>query len=150
MSLVFYGMLTISYMSYHHAKRNDLILYFQCGALGLNIILNYFTIPLWGMYGAAFSTFVSFYLLISSMYIFSDKFYFIKYETLKLYVIFLIAGIIIFVFQYFNIQPKWLDISLRIIICTVFPVILFPFKIYERIEIETARRIVKKYLKLNV
>ncbi len=150
MSLVFYGMLTISYMSYHHAKRNDLIFYFQCGALLLNILLNYLLIPLIGMYGAAISTFVSFFILIVSMYIFSKKFYFIKYETLKLSIIFILAGIIIFVFQYFNIQPKWLDISLRIITSIVFPLLLLPLNIYESIEIETAKKIIRKYLKINV
>ncbi len=150
MSLVFYGMLTISYMSYHHAKRNDLIFYFQCGALVLNILLNYLFIPVWGMFGAAFSTLISFYLLIFFMYYFSGKFYFIKYESLKLYIIFILAGIIIFVFQYFNIQPKWLDITLRITSCVSFPLLLLPLKIYEKIEIETAKKIIGKYLKINV
>lgn len=150
MSLVFYGMLTISYMSYHHAKRNDLIFYFQSGALVLNIVLNYLLIPIWGMFGAAFSTLISFYLLIFFMYYFSGKFYFIKYESLKLYIIFILAVIMIFVFQYFNIQPKWLDITLRIIACATFPLLLLPLKIYEKIEIETAKKIIGKYLKINV
>lgn len=143
-------MLTISYMSYHHAKRNDLIFYFQCGALVLNIVLNYLLIPIWGMFGAAFSTFISFYLLIFFMYNFSKKFYFIRYESLKLYVIFVLAGIIIFVFQYFDIQPKWLDITLRITTCSVFPLILILLKIYETIEIQTAKNIIRKYFKINV
>ncbi len=150
MSLVFYGMLTVSYMSYHHAKRNDLIFYFQCGALVLNIILNYLLIPFWGMFGAAISTLVSFYLLIVFMYYFSGKYYFIKYESLKLYVIFILAGFIIFVFQYFEIQPKWLDIILRLLACVSFPLLLLPFRIYEKIEIQTAKKIINRYLKLNV
>lgn len=150
MSLVFYGMLTISYMSYHHAKRNDLIFYFQSGALILNIFLNYLLIPFWGMFGAAISTLISFYMLIYFMYYFSYRYYFIKYESMKLYIIFISAGIIIFAFQYINIQPKWLDITCRLMVCIVFPLLLVPFKIYEKIEIETARKIVRKYLKVNV
>ena len=150
MSVVFYGMLTVSYMSYHHAKRNDLIFYFQCGALVLNIILNYLLIPFWGMFGASISTLVSFYLLIVFMYYFSGKYYFIKYESLKLYVIFILAGFIIFVFQYFEIQPKWLDIILRLLACVSFPLLLLPFRIYEKIEIQTAKKIINRYLKLNV
>lgn len=150
MSLVFYGMLTISYMSYHHAKRNDLIFYFQCGALVLNIILNYLLIPFWGMFGAAISTLVSFYLLIVFMYYFSGKYYFIKYESLKLYLIFILAGFIIFAFQYYDIQPKWLDISLRLLACILFPLLLLPLRVYEKIEIQTAKKIINRYLKLNV
>lgn len=150
MSLVFYGMLTISYMSYHQAKKNDLIFYFQSGALILNIVLNYISIPYLGMYGAALSTFISFFILIAVMYIFSKKYYFIKYETLKLFIIFIVAGTIIFVIQYFKIEPKWLDITIRLLVCTTFPLILVLFKIYEKIELDTAREIIRRYFKLNV
>lgn len=150
MSLVFYGMLVISYMSYHQAKRNDIIFYFQTGALILNIALNYLLIPYLGMFGAAASTFLSFFLLIIVMYLFSKSFYFIQYETFKLFVIFLISVIIIFVFYYINIQPKWLDITFRLITCISFPFILIIFGIYEKIEIETAFKILKKYMKINV
>jgi O-antigen/teichoic acid export membrane protein len=144
MSLVFYGMLTISYMSYHHEKRNDLIFYFQTGALLLNIALNYISIPYIGMYGAALSTLISFFILILSMYILSRKFFFIKYETYKLSIIFLISG-----FLFSEITPKGLDISLRIITCIIFPFILWFFGIYEKIEIKTFKNFLKRYLRLN-
>lgn len=150
MSLVFYGMLVIAYMSYHHAKRNDLIFYFQTAALLFNITLNYLLIPTWGTFGAAISTLISFFILIWAMYVFSRKFYFIKYESFKLSVIFLISGIIIFVFYYTDIQPKWLDILLRLIACISFPFILIFFRIYENIELETAYKLLKRVLIRNV
>jgi O-antigen/teichoic acid export membrane protein len=150
MSLVFYGMLTISYMSYHHSKRNDLIFYFQTGALLLNIILNYLLIPHFQMFGAAIATLISFFLLIVSMYYFSGRFYFIKYEIFKLTSIFIIASIIIILFQYLLHLPKWIDIAVRVITCVIFPFMLIPLKIYEPIEIQTAKSIIRKYLKLNV
>jgi O-antigen/teichoic acid export membrane protein len=150
LSLVFYGMLTISYMSYHQSKRNDLIFYFQTGALILNIALNYLLIPKFQMYGAAFATFISFFILIASMYYFSRNYYFIKYETMKLIVIFAVASIIIFTFQYISIPHKWTDISLRITACVSFPFILYIFKVYEPVEISTAKSFIKKYLRLNV
>jgi O-antigen/teichoic acid export membrane protein len=150
LSLVFYGMLTISYMSYHHSKRNDLIFYFQTGALLLNIILNYILIPKFDMYGAAIATFLSFFILITTMYYFSKSFYFIKYETTKLIIIFAVASAIILIFQYSGISPKWLDISLRILASVLFPFILILFKIYEPAEISTAKLIIRKYLRINV
>lgn len=149
MSLVFYGMLTIIYMSFHHAKRNDLIFYFLTGSLILNITLNYLLIPVFGMYGASISTFISFFVLIISMYNFTRKLYFIKYESGKLFLIFLIAIVIISVFYNFQIHVKWMDIIIRILICILFPLFLLPFKIYEPVEISTVSLIAKKYLRRN-
>lgn len=150
MSLVFYGMLTISYMSYHHDKRNDLIFYFQTGALILNIALNYLLIPHWGMYGAAISTFTSFCILIIVMYKYSYKFYFIKYESLKIIVMIIVGFILIYFFYLCKIEIKFIDIVLRIIACLIFPIILYFMKIYEQGEITVLKNIIKKYLKINV
>jgi O-antigen/teichoic acid export membrane protein len=150
LSLVFYGMLTISYMSYHHAKRNDLIFYFNVGSLVLNIFLNYLLIPYWGMYGAAFSTFISFFLLIASMYYFSNRFFFIKYEIAKLISVFSVAVLLIIPFYFFHTEYKIMDILVRLILCIGFPFIFLPFKFYEQVEINTAKSFIKKYLKINV
>jgi O-antigen/teichoic acid export membrane protein len=150
LSLVFYGMLTISYMSYHHAKRNDLIFYFQTGALVLNIALNYLLIPHFKMYGAAFSTFVSFGILIMVMYKFSSRFYFIKYETYKITMMIILAASIMCLFQFMKFDPKWLDIGLRIFLILFYPFMLYFFKLYEEIEIASIKSITRKYLKINV
>ena len=149
LSLVFYGMLTIAYMSYHHAKRNDLIFYFQTGALILNIILNYLLIPYFKMYGAAFATFFSFCILIMVMYKYSSKFYFIKYETYKITVMIILAGVIMAIFFYVKITPKWLDITVRLLSVIFYPILLYFFKLYEEIEITSIKSIAKKYLKIN-
>lgn len=149
LSLVFYGMLTISYMSYHHAKRNDLIFYFQTGTLILNIALNYLLIPHFGMFGAAFSTFISFVILILIMYKFSNRFYFIKYETYKISMMIILAGLIMSLFYFIKFNPKWLDMVFRIISILVFPFLLYLFRLYEEIEITSFKSIVRKYLKRN-
>ncbi len=148
-SLVFYGMLTIVYMSYHHAKRNDLIFYFQSGILIFNILLNYILIPIFGMYGASAATFVSNLILIVIMYFFSRNYYFIKYETSKLIYIFLTASIIIVFFYSIKIELKWVDITLRILASISFPFLLYFLNIYEVVEISSAKSLLKKYLKIN-
>lgn len=149
MSLVFYGMLTISYMSYHHAKRNDLIFYFQTGTLILNIALNYLLIPYFRMFGAAFSTFISFVILIIIMYRFSNRFYFIKYESYKIFMMIILACLIMCLFYYVKFNPKWLDIVFRIISILFYPFLLYFFRLYEEIEIISIKLIVRKYLKRN-
>src|SRR5258706_8494838 len=126
MSLVFYGMLTVLFMSYHHAKRNDLIFYFISISLIINIVLNYVLIPKMGMYGATASTLISYFILVVIMYYFSRRVYFIKYESTKLAIIFALASVIIVLFYYTSLNIKWLDISLRVIVCMVFPLLLFP------------------------
>jgi hypothetical protein len=54
------------------------------------------------------------------------------------------------IFYLVNIEYKPLDITLRIIACIAFPIMLLPFKVYEQIEIITAKNFIKKYLKINV
>jgi O-antigen/teichoic acid export membrane protein len=150
MSLVFYGMLTIAYMSYHHAKRNDLIFYFQTGALLLNIALNYLLIPNFRMFGAAFSTFISFGILIIIMYFYSKKFYFIKYESLKIFLMMVVGFLLIYSFSVFKIDVKILDITLRLLACILFPIILYFLRIYEQNEIYVFRNFIRKHFKINV
>ncbi len=147
MSLVFYGMLTILYMSYHHAKRNDLIFYLLLISLAVNVVFNVISIPIWGVYGASYSTGISYLILVVMLYFFSKKLYFIKYETTKLVIIFLSASLFIAFFYYFGVEVKWIDITLRIIVCLAFPAVLIPFRIYEKVEIDTAKRIFGKLLK---
>ena len=145
LSLVPYGMTVISYMSYHYAKRNDLIFYFQAGALVINIVLNYLLIPYFQMYGAAMATFISFLLLISAMYLFSKRFYFIQYEVSKIVVMMLTAVVLLLIFYFVKIEPRWIDIIVRIIISLSFPLLLLIFKQYESVEINTIKSLIKRY-----
>ena len=149
MSLVFYGMLTIAYMSYHHAKRNDLIFYFQTGTLILNIVLNYLLIPHFKMFGAALSTFFSFGVLIIIMYYFSRQFYFIKYESMKLVIMMVLGFVLIYSPYLLKIEIKAVDIILRIVCCLLFPVFLYFFRIYDQNEIETFKKFILKYIKIH-
>lgn len=146
-SLIFYGMLVILYMSFHHSKRNDLIFYLQTMALILNIILNYILIPEYGMFGACFSTFISFMFLVAIMYRLSRNYYFIKFEVSKLVIVFITAVFLIYTLELIEFQLKWLDISVRIILSLCFPIILYFLGIFEKIEIQTTKNLIRRYFK---
>lgn len=138
-SYLIFGLYTNIYVaSYYSNKIGYLIISSAVGCFS-NVILNIILIPRYSLYGAAISTMISYILMFSTLYYFSQKIYFIKYEwkrismafilTLFLYLfnsyffqIMNIANIsysIVYMFKVLSIliliivlwQSKWLKIS---------------------------------------
>jgi len=92
---LFFSYLTITFSIPFLAKHKENFILFSVGsAFILNIILNYFAIPIFGIYGAAYSTiFCEFIILIVFVYLMS-----------KTYSIFYIKPIIYCVILFFSLQ----------------------------------------------
>jgi O-antigen/teichoic acid export membrane protein len=61
-----------------------------------NVLVNLLLIPYYGMMGAAWATFASYFVLAAGMYLVTQKFYKIEYETakiLKILILIIISGI---------------------------------------------------------
>lgn len=121
----------------------------------LNITLNYFLIPIWGIYGASSATLFSqlfFFLFIS---ISSQKAYPIPYEWKKVMLLFLTSLFIIsigFSVQEMNTLPR---IIIKIVLISVFPFLLHLFHFYDKVEVEQIKTIFNnwkspKELKKNI
>ncbi|MDP4116158.1 MAG: oligosaccharide flippase family protein [Bacteroidota bacterium] len=54
----------------------------------LNIVVNFFAIPVFGIMGAAFATFISYFVMAAGFYFVTQKFYRIEYEYKKIINIF--------------------------------------------------------------
>jgi O-antigen/teichoic acid export membrane protein len=111
----------------------------------LNISLNLLLIPRWNITGAAIATAITQFIYWSLNYYFSQKEYFIPYEKGKVAIMFLTGGLISFVGLLIN------DMSLisRLLIKTAgiisFPFLLYIFKFYEPVELETIKGFVIKW-----
>ena len=114
--------------------------------LVINLVLNLLLIPPFRMYGSAIANFISFYILSLLFYYFSKKEYFFEYEWNKLYLILCVSILSVFPFFYFTIQPLYLQILLKLFALVIFPLILYPFGFYEKIEIESIKGFLNKYL----
>ncbi len=94
------------------------------GAL-VNVVFNYVLIPIWGIMGAAYSTLASYIVMASGLYFVSQKFYPIKYEYRKIFLIFvslLLVGIPYYLIARGNILYK-------IILLIFFISLLYIFKL---------------------
>jgi O-antigen/teichoic acid export membrane protein len=114
--------------------------------LGLNILL----IPSFGYMGAAIATVIAqfiYFLLIFSM---AQKFYHIPYELWKI-ITMIILGIALYLVS--TISAEW-NLFFRILfkstLIIAFPFILYPFKFYEKIELERLKGFWIKWRDLRV
>lgn len=122
----------------------------------INVLLNYWLIPIYGMMAAAYSTLFAFLIYLILTKIFSDKFYKIKYENIKLIKIFL-TGIFLYLISLLMNNGNILFLIIKIILFILFPFILYLFKVYEPIELKKFEEILMflkkpsnlKYLSIN-
>lgn len=149
LSLPFYGIQTIGIFSFYVTKRTKYILYFYIFTLFINIVLNFILIPYFSIYGAAIASFVSFLFLNIIVYFYSKKNYFFEYEWLKITVMTLTAILLMFPFFYFDIRSTFLTLSGKLLALLMFPLILYFLGFYERIEIETIKSFLRKYIRFR-
>jgi len=107
----------------------------------VNLVLNILTIPIWGYLGAAFSTLFSQMLYFIIVYYFSQRVYHIPYETKKVALMIGVGVILVLISQLGNSFGLIWRILFKTGLLIVFPVILYPFHFYEKIEMERLRQI---------
>ncbi|MDE3058916.1 MAG: polysaccharide biosynthesis C-terminal domain-containing protein [Bacteroidota bacterium] len=95
-------------------KRTKLLSVNTFVGAAVNIIANYFFIPLYGMTGAAWATFLAYFAMALVVYAIVQKIYPIKYELWRLSKIAISAGGI--TAFYFLLSPHWLHIHTRVFI----------------------------------
>jgi O-antigen/teichoic acid export membrane protein len=111
----------------------------------VNILLNLVLIPEFGIYGAAYSTIISTFLMMVLFYIFSQKHYPIQYEIGRIIKI-MLAGSILFALTFtFQNTSIWLSASIKLLLLFVFPFLLLVFRFYEPIELDRIKGAWKKW-----
>ncbi len=107
----------------------------------LNIGLNILLIPKFDYMGAAIATMISQIFFFIMIYIFAQKFYKINYEIKKVLLIIVIAIILYALSLAFNNWSLIFRILAKSGLILSFPFILYLFRFYEPIELETTRRL---------
>jgi len=115
-----------------------------CAAV-LNIGLNFLLIPHFKMFGAAWATVISFVLLYIVTLILSDRHYHIPYENKKLLVMLFVSLLLFIIAEYVSVFETAIDIILKVLLVLIFPAVLFIFKLYEPVEIDRIKDILKKF-----
>ena len=104
-------------------------------AVILNIMMNFFFIPLWGMMGAAYSTLCSQIVYTIILTITAGKQIKIGFEWFKIILIYTLA-IALFVGNQFTMSLNFFLASIiRLILLGIFPLVLYKLNFFEKIEL---------------
>jgi O-antigen/teichoic acid export membrane protein len=113
----------------------------------LNIGMNFLLIPYLGIYGAAITTVLSNYAMVQLFYIFSQKFYPIRFELNRIFILFG-TGILMLggVLAIDSLLPwLWWVILLKVVLIIFYPFVLYMFNFFEPIEIDRLKGSWKKW-----
>lgn len=146
LAFIFSGAKSVTMIGFYLYKKTQYIAYITIFALFVNISLSFLLIPTFGMMGAAYATLISFIILFFLSYHFSNKFYKIPWENIKLVKMLFLSIILFLISEMYNPLNSIFSILLKSILLFLFPIILYWIKFYEPIEIETINRYKYKFL----
>lgn len=124
-SYVFYGMHFVLAPGIHITNNTKYYPWLIVVPALANLMLNYLFVPGFGRLGAAATTFVCYIFVCVLTYLTAQKFYPVKYEWKKMWVIFLLAGGIYAVSLLVGGENIWLTVLLKSGLLLLFLVILY-------------------------
>jgi O-antigen/teichoic acid export membrane protein len=115
-------------------------------AVALNIVMNFFFIPVWGMMGAAYSTLFSQIIYTAILSITAGKQFKVGFEWFKILLIYSLA-IGLYVANSFTVSLNFfLAAFIRLILLAVFPLVLYKLNFFEKIELVRLKEGIAKIL----
>jgi O-antigen/teichoic acid export membrane protein len=145
LAYVIYGISMISSLGMYLTGNNYYVAYITLFCAALNIGLNFWLIPLYGMIGAAINTVIAFAVLDILSNIASNRYYKIDYEHSKLLKLFLIGTLIFMISIYLNDISFLLRIFLKLVLIVVFPFIIILSGYFSRVELNSILGAIKKW-----
>lgn len=116
----------------------------------INVFLNWLLIPIFDIYGASVATILAQLILFSFLFRAAQHEYYIPYEINKIILMVIVAAIIIILGMQLSELKVVLRIVGKVVLLLSFPIILYVFRFFEPIEIETIKKIVQKGSKLSI
>jgi O-antigen/teichoic acid export membrane protein len=113
-------------------------------AVVLNILMNWFFIPRWGMMGAAYSTLCSQILYTAILTLTAGKQIKIGFEWVKILLIYFLAIALYMGDQMTSTLNIFLAYAIRLALLAIFPVVLYKLNFFEKIEIIRLREGISK------
>ncbi len=139
LSFVFRGIQYVLSLSLHYVKKTKYNAFIVLGMAAFNIGMNFLLQPLLGVYGAALSGVISYFVMLNIFRYYSKKFFDPGYETGKVSLMIILGIGLYMVSLLFNgLSLGWV-ILLKLGLIVSFPFLLFPFGFYEKIEIDRIR-----------
>jgi O-antigen/teichoic acid export membrane protein len=148
-SIFFVNMKEVTVYGLHIAKKTRIIGIIVVFSTIMSLVLNVLLIPVWDITGAAVATLLSQFIYWFACYYYSQKVFFVPYEIRKISML-VVTGAVL---SFSSLLINGMDLLPRMIIKTVclvsFPFILYLFKFYEPVELQSIRGFIKKWSKIK-
>ncbi|MCK5788553.1 MAG: polysaccharide biosynthesis C-terminal domain-containing protein, partial [Chlamydiia bacterium] len=146
-AFIFKGIQYMFLLGFHYVKKTKYIAYIVTIALFVNIGLNFMLIPKLGIWGAALSTVISSLLISVISYYVSQKFYPVKYEIGKMFIVFAVGTVLYLVSGLLANANIYFGIGIKVVLCLSFPILLYVLKFYEKTELDKMKKVLSKFRK---
>ncbi|MBU1177657.1 oligosaccharide flippase family protein [Patescibacteria group bacterium] len=112
---------------------------------GLNLLLNYFLVPLYGMQGAAVTTLICFILVVVLTYLITQQFYRVRYEWGRLAKLMMLVLVVLALKYYLNTSSlAWLDWLGNVLLLLVFVLGIWAIRFFTPEERNKIRSIIRR------
>ncbi len=137
-SYLFYGLYVNFTVGIYIQKKSHLMIIFTGLAAIINVGSNLYLMPAFGIMGAAYATFLSYFVMAVTIFFANNRIYPIEYDYLRL--LFLLSFLVVMLFIYYYFQPL---LWMRIILLSLSPLVFWVTGFFKRSEIESIKSLVK-------
>jgi O-antigen/teichoic acid export membrane protein len=113
----------------------------------INVLLNIVLIFYFHSIGAAIATLLAQFIYFSLVWKYSQKYYFIPFETYKIFKIFLTGALLTIAAMIANYLPILPALGIKIVLISLFPILLYFWDFYEEIELVRMKELWLKWRK---
>jgi len=127
-------------------KKTKYIMYVNIITAAVNLVLNYFWIKSYGMWGAAYATLASFALKSSLMFVIGNRLVKIHVETARLIKLFALAGFLFWPLNAVDVGSSLANIAIKAVGCFLLPGILYVIRYFDADELRQGKTLAREQL----
>jgi O-antigen/teichoic acid export membrane protein len=126
-------------------KKTHLIFLISIFAAFINIVLNYFLIPIFGILGAALATAIGYFVAFLCFIFFSQKLYYVPHKWLGFVALFSTASFFVYLYFHFFVEFNYFyRLVVRLLLVLMLITLMFKLKLITALELLTIKNVVMK------
>jgi len=145
LAYILYGISNISSLGMFLSGKNYYMAFITMLCAGINIGLNFWLIPQYGIIAAAVNTVVAFFIQDILSILASNKYYRIHYEYLKLTKLFVVGFSLFIACNLLLTDTPLINLSIKLIVSLLFPVVCLVIGCFEKRELMVMRKVFFKW-----
>ena len=144
LSYCIFGMSLVTALGLYLTGKTNSVAVISIVCSAINIGLNFWLIPYWGITAAALNTFIAFVLLVILTTVISNKNYKIPFEYFRLIKIIGASILLYLVAEFFSNYGLTINVIIKLIVLAFYPVMLLASGFFKKDELEQAKTMFEK------